>query len=165
MWGMLSFTPAMNVWYVVWHLHWADIIEGSQVRRWIEQREKEKQFLSDHKCWVLTLNHLSDANQQMEEDVSKHAPLHTDLLKTLMQWDAEAFELAHFRANFSNHVRFQENKELLVSFSTGFTSTRDDSVNAERAAEVGIEMEINLDGQWVTSTIWMSSQRQKPCHH
>ena len=48
-----------------------------------------------------------------------------------------------------------------MSFSTGFKSTRDDSVNAERAAEVGIEMEINLDGQSVTSTIWMSSQRLK----
>ena len=36
-----------------------------------------------------------------------------------------------------------------MSFSTGFTSIRDDSVNAERAAEVGIEMEINLDGQSV----------------
>ena len=45
-----------------------------------------------------------------------------------------------------------------MSFSTGFTSTRDDSVNAERAAEVGIEMEINLDGQSITSTIWMSSK-------
>ena len=42
-----------------------------------------------------------------------------------------------------------------MSFSTGFTSTRDDKVNAERAAEVGIEMEINLDGQSVTLTIWM----------
>jgi len=69
----------------------------------------------------------------MEEDVSKHAPLHTDLLKTLMQWDAEAFEFAHFRADFSsNHFRFQargfrrtsqynRHKKLLVSFSTGFT--------------------------------------------
>ena len=51
-----------------------------------------------------------------------------------------------------------------MSFSTVFTRTRDDSVNAERGAEVGIEMEINLDGQSVTLTIWMSSQRQKPCH-
>ena len=32
--------------------------------------------------------------------------------------------------------------------------TRDDSVNGERAAEVGIEMKINLDGQSVTSTIY-----------
>ena len=49
-----------------------------------------------------------------------------------------------------------------MSFSTGFTSTGDDSVNAERAAEVGIEMEINLDGQSVTSTVWMSSQSKSP---
>ena len=33
-----------------------------------------------------------------------------------------------------------------MSFSTGFTSTRDDSVNAERTAEAEIEMEIILDG-------------------
>ena len=46
-----------------------------------------------------------------------------------------------------------------MSFSTGLTSAGDDSVNAERAAEVGMEMEINLDGQSVTSTIWMSCQR------
>ena len=52
-----------------------------------------------------------------------------------------------------------------MSLSKGFTSTGDDSVNAERAAEVGIEMKVNQDGQSVTSTIWMSSQRQKPCHH
>ena len=52
-----------------------------------------------------------------------------------------------------------------MSFSTGLTRTGYDSVNAERAAKVGIEMKINLDGQSVTSTIRMSSQRQKPCHH
>ena len=51
--------------------------------------------------------------QWMEEDVNKHAPLHINLLKTLMQWDAEAFELAHFKADFSsNHFRFQENKPI-----------------------------------------------------
>ncbi|KAE8291497.1 hypothetical protein D5F01_LYC11105 [Larimichthys crocea] len=44
-------------------------------------------------------------------------------------------------------------KELLVSFSTGFTSTRDDPVNAERAAEVGREMQIKLDGRSATSTM------------
>ena len=33
-----------------------------------------------------------------------------------------------------------------MSFSTGFTSTADDSVNAERSAEVGMEMQIKLDG-------------------
>ena len=44
-------------------------------------------------------------------------------------------------------------KQLLVSFSTGFTSTADDAVNAERAAEVERDMQIKQDGQSVTSTM------------
>uniref|UniRef100_UPI00358F612F uncharacterized protein n=1 Tax=Myxine glutinosa TaxID=7769 RepID=UPI00358F612F len=40
----------------------------------------------------------------------------------------------------------------------GFTSTGDDAVNAERAAEVGMEMQIKLDGQSVTSTMDVKSK-------
>ena len=54
--------------------------------------------------------------------------------------------------------RQQQQHELLVSFSTGFTSTADDSVNAERAAGVGMEMQIKLDGQSVTSTMDVKSK-------
>jgi len=39
------------------------------------------------------------------------------------------------------------NKKLLMSGSTGFTRTGDDSVSAEKATDVGREM---LDGQPVT---------------
>ena len=49
-------------------------------------------------------------------------------------------------------------KELLMSFSTGFSSTGGDSVNAERAAEVGMEMQIKLDGQSVTSSMDVKSK-------
>ena len=49
-------------------------------------------------------------------------------------------------------------KELLVSFSTGFKSTEGDSVNAERALEVGMEMQIKLDGQSVTSSMAVKSK-------
>ena len=45
-----------------------------------------------------------------------------------------------------------------MSFSTGFTSTEGDSVNAERAAEVGMEMQIKLDGQSVTSSMDVKSK-------
>ena len=38
-------------------------------------------------------------------------------------------------------------------FSTRFTRTEDDSVNTDGAAEVGMEMQIKLDGQSVTSTM------------
>ena len=49
-------------------------------------------------------------------------------------------------------------KELIVSFSTGFTSTEGDSVNAEREAEVGMEMQIKLNGQSVTSSMDVKSK-------
>ena len=47
----------------------------------------------------------------------------------------------------------EQDKQLLVPFSTGFVSTADDAVNAEKAAEVGREMQVKLDGQSVTSTM------------
>ena len=57
-------------------------------------RGRKRNSFSGHKCWVLTLSHFSDINQQLEENVSKYAPLHRDLLKTQMKRDAEAVELA-----------------------------------------------------------------------
>lgn len=43
-------------------------------------------------------------------------------------------------------------------FSTWFKSTGEDLVNAERAAEVGREINIKLDGQSVTSTMGAKSK-------
>ena len=111
-------------------------------------RGRMRNSFSGHKCWVLTLSHFSDINQRLEEDVSKYAPLHTDLLKTQMKRDTEAVELA--LKWFEENMPFDNNrdKELLVSFSTGFTSTEGETVNAERAGMqmVGMEMQIKLDG-------------------
>ena len=121
-------------------------------------RGRMRNSFSVHKCWVLTLSHFSDINQRLGEDVSKYAPLYRDLLKTQMKRDAEAVELA--LKWFEENMPFDNNrgKELLMSFSTGFTSTGDDSVNAERAAEGGMEMQIKLDGQSVTSSMDVRSK-------
>ncbi|KAI4795145.1 hypothetical protein KUCAC02_031609 [Chaenocephalus aceratus] len=83
---------------------------------------------SGHKCWVLTLNHFSNVNQRMEESVKKHALLHRDLGKTQMKRDAEAIDLALQCFEENNPFDPDRDKELLVSFSTGFRST---GVNAE----------------------------------
>ncbi len=40
-----------------------------------------------------------------------------------------------------------------MSFSTGFTSTENDQVNAEKAAEIGREMHKKRDGKSVTLTM------------
>ena len=113
---------------------------------------------SCHKCWVLILSHLSDVNQRIEEDVSKHFPVHRELAKTPMKRDAEPIELVLQWFEEIKPFDNDRDKELLMSFSTGFTSTADDSVNAERAAEVGMEMQIKLDGQSVTSTMDVKSK-------
>ena len=80
-------------------------------------------------------------------------PLHKDLAKTRMKRDAEAIVLVLKWFEENNPFDKDRDKKLLVSFSTGFTSTDNDAVNAERAAEVGREMQTKLDGQSVTSTM------------
>lgn len=115
---------------------------------------------SGHKCWVLTLSHFSNVNRCMEADVNTHAPLHRDLGKTQMKRDAEAVALALQWFEENNPFDHDRDKEMLVSFSTGFTSTGDDPVNAERAAEVGREMQKKLDGQSATSTMEVKSKVQ-----
>jgi len=70
-----------------------------------------------------------------------------------MKRDAEAVALAFTWLEENNPSNYGRYKQLLGSFSTGFTSTANDEVNAERAAEVGREMQKKLDKQSVTSTM------------
>ena len=94
----------------------------------------------------------------MEEDVSKHFPVHRELAKTQMKRDAEAVELVLKWFEEIKPFDNDRNNELLMSFSTGFTSTADDSVNAERAAEVWMEMQTKLVGQSVTYSMDVKSK-------
>ena len=103
------------------------------------------------------LRHFSDVNKRMEKGVKKDDPLHSDLVETQMKRDAEAVNLALKWFDENNPFDHYRDKQLLMSLSTGFTSTsQDDAVNAERAAEIqeiGRQMQIKLDGQQVTSTV------------
>ena len=90
----------------------------------------------------------------------KHGPLHKDLAKTRMKRNTEAIGRALKWFEENNPFDHDRDKQLFVSFSTGFTSTAYGAVNAERAAEVGREMHIKLDGQSVTSTMEMKFKVQ-----
>ena len=94
----------------------------------------------------------------MEQDISKYAPLHTYLAKTQMKWDAKTVELAlkWFEENkpFDN----DRDNELLVNRIYN-SQAQDDSVTAER----GICRSNWMDSQWQWPR--MSSQRYKHCHH
>ena len=74
----------------------------------------------------------------MEEDVSKHFQVYRQLAKTQMKRDAEAVELVLKWFEKIKPFDNDRDNELLVSFSTGFTSTADDSVNTEIVVEVGM---------------------------
>ena len=89
-------------------------------------------------------------NQLMKVDVKKHDPLLKYLAKTRRKRDAEVVELALKWFEENNLFDHNRDKKLLVSFSTGFTSNVNDAVNAERAVEVGIDMQMKLDGKSVT---------------
>ena len=66
-----------------------------------------------------------------------------------MKQDTEAigFVLKWLKENNLFNLDRDKQLQLLASFSTVFTSIADDAVNAERAAEVGRVMQINLDGK------------------
>ncbi|CAB3976920.1 Hypothetical predicted protein [Paramuricea clavata] len=71
---------------------------------------------------------------------------HKDLTKTRMERNAEAIALVLKLFDENNSFDHDRDNKLLVSFSTGFTSKAGDAVNAERAFEVGREMQIKLNG-------------------
>ena len=62
-----------------------------------------------------------------------------------MKQNAEVVELALTWFDENNPFDHDRDKKLLVSFSTGFTSTTSDAVNAERAVEIGRQMQMKLD--------------------
>ena len=76
----------------------------------------------------------------MEAAVKKHVSFHLNFAKTRMKRDSKVIELALKWFEENNQFDHNRDKNILVSFSTGFTSTVDDAVNAERATEVGREM-------------------------
>jgi len=55
--------------------------------------------------------------------------------------DAKAVALALTGLEENNHFDHDRDKQLLVSFSAGFTSTANDEIIGERAAEVEREMQ------------------------
>ena len=87
---------------------------------------------SAHKSWVQTLNH-----QELEGQNKCGEPVHTDVTRAQMQKDNDA---VHAMVGWLEEVNPFDNtrdRKTLVSFSTGFTSSPGDPVNADQAEEIG----------------------------
>ena len=101
---------------------------------------------SAHKCWVQTLSHISMINRLSQKNDSKKF-IHRDLAAAQRLADEGAIATI---GNWLNDMQpFDEtrDRDLLVSFSTGFFSKRGDEINSEKAVEVGKVMQTKLDNQ------------------
>ena len=80
-------------------------------------------------------------------DMKKKQALHRDLAKAQRVADGKAFN--DVLQWLEEREPFDHNREAtsLVAFSTGLVSTADDDVNPEKAFDVGLSMQRNIDGE------------------
>ena len=89
---------------------------------------------SAHRCWIQTLNHFSNIHQELEHGMNKRGvPDHTDVTKAQMKNDEDAVNAIVGWLEEVNPFDATRDRKTLVSFSTGFSSTPEDPVNADQA--------------------------------
>ena len=106
---------------------------------------------SAHRCWVQTLSHISLINRLSQKNETKN--IHRDLGATQRLADENAITLVRNWLNDMQPFDDTRDKNLLISFSTGFFSNLEDDINPEKAVEVGKAMQTKLDGQVPTTKI------------
>ena len=133
-----------------WSGTWCDIcIEQTLMRSAKSEgglsRGRMKNNESGHKCWVQTSSHFSELNKSMEKTNNKDNVEHKDSAITRMERDSSAATLVFKWLEEYKPCDEKRNKQSLVSFPAGFGSTKDDLVNADRAFEVGREVQVMMD--------------------
>lgn len=109
---------------------------------------------SAHKSWVQTLNHFSFIHQELEGVMNNRGGLiHTDVTIAQMEKDNDAVNAIVGWLEEVNPFDSIRDRNTLVSFSTGFSSTTGDSVNADQAEEVGRAIQAKMDGKTVLDTM------------
>ena len=109
---------------------------------------------SSHKSWVQTLNHFSFIHQELERSMVKcGVPVHTDVKRAQMKRDNDAVNTIVGWLEEVNPFDATRDKKTLVSFSTGFSSTPEDQVNADQAEEVGRAIQAKMDGKTVVDAM------------
>ena len=109
---------------------------------------------SAHKSWVQTLNHFSFIHQELEGGMNKRGvPVHTDVKRAQMKKDDDAVNAIVGWLEEVNPFDATRDRKTLVSFSTGFSSTPREPVNADQAEEVGRAIQAKMDGQTVLDTM------------
>ena len=101
---------------------------------------------SVHRCWVQTLSHMSLINRLSSEKI-KSKNIHRDLAAAQRSADEKAILMINHWLEEMQSFDETRDKDVLISFSTGFFSRGDDSINPEKALDVGKDIHIKIDGQ------------------
>ena len=80
-------------------------------------------------------------------------PIHTDIARAQMEKDNDSVNAIVGWLEEVNPFDSRRDRKTLVSFSTGFSSTPGDSVNADWAEEVGRAIQAKMDGKTVLDTM------------
>uniref|UniRef100_UPI00358E3900 uncharacterized protein n=1 Tax=Myxine glutinosa TaxID=7769 RepID=UPI00358E3900 len=109
---------------------------------------------SAYKSWVQTLNHFSFIHQELEGGMNtRGVPVHTDVTRAQMKKDDDTVNAIVGWLEEVNPFDATRDSKTLVSFSTGFSSTPEDPVNADQAEEVGRAMQAKIDGKTFLDTM------------
>ena len=87
----------------------------------------------------------------MEKNKTQHQVLHQDLAVAQKLEDGKAVLLVHEWLDEMQPFDGTHEKNVLVSFLTGFLSTEVDNVNADKAVNIGKNIQIKVDGQVPTA--------------
>ena len=80
-------------------------------------------------------------------------PVHTDVTRAQMKKDENAVNAIVGWLEEVNPFDATRDSKIVVSFSTGFSSTPDDPVNADQAEEVGRAVQAKMNGKTVLDTM------------
>ena len=108
---------------------------------------------SSHKSWVQTLNHFSFIQQKLEGQIKCGVPVHGDLTRAQMEKDNNSVQAMVGWLEEVNPFDNTRDKKTLVSFSTGFSSSSGDPVNADQAEEIGRNIQAKMDGKTALDTM------------
>lgn len=96
------------------------------------------------------LNPFSFIHQRLERGINKpEVRIHTDVTRAQMKKDSDVVNAIVGWLDEVDPFNSVLDRKTLVSFSTGFSSTPGDSVNADKAEEIGRAMQAKMDGKTV----------------
>ena len=145
----------------LWAGVWTDIAIEQTLMKSIKSRGglvggRLRNQSSAHKSWVTLLDHFSDVSRTMDgvDGIKKKGSGHPDTKPAAVKKNKISFMQA--KEWFKDRVDFDQETEVLMSFSTGLYSVGDeltDKINCDNVQHFGSMMQEKLDGKNFTEVM------------